>query len=144
MKYGWKRPEYMCWSSMKQRCQNPKATVYKFYGARGITVCERWMLFDDFLADMGPRPAGTTLDRIDSNGNYEPGNCRWANHIEQHNNTRRNRTITIGGRTQTIAQWAREAGLKRNTLRYRLEIGHPHENLLEPAGTSRAAKRREM
>jgi hypothetical protein len=77
-------PEYSSWHSMVQRCINPNRSNYARYGGRGITVCERWRTFANFLSDMGPRPAGTTLDRWpDRNGNYEPGNCRWATPKEQ-------------------------------------------------------------
>jgi hypothetical protein len=68
---------------MIQRCENPKATAYRFYGARGITVCARWHSFENFLSDMGPRPKGLTLDRIDNDGGYEPDNCRWADFATQ-------------------------------------------------------------
>jgi hypothetical protein len=74
---------------MKQRCLNPKATAYAYYGGRGVTICERWMSFDNFLADMGERPEGRTLDRIDPYGNYEPSNCRWATYAEQTHNRRK-------------------------------------------------------
>ncbi len=80
---------YHSWEGMKQRCLNPKATKYPEYGARGITVCERWRRFENFLLDMGVRPEGKTLDRIDGNGNYEPDNCRWATPLEQQQNTLR-------------------------------------------------------
>jgi hypothetical protein len=77
------------WRTMKQRCENPNAGNYHNYGGAGITVCERWKSFVNFLVDMGIRPEGTTLDRIDPFGNYEPGNCRWATYKEQSNNTRK-------------------------------------------------------
>lgn len=77
---------YRSWDGMKQRCLNPKATGYKRYGGAGVTVCERWLTFENFLADMGERPEGTTLDRIDSAGDYEPGNCRWADRSTQNRN----------------------------------------------------------
>lgn len=85
----WTSPEYQSWSAMRSRCRNPNDTDYHRYGGRGIVVCERWSTFEPFLHDMGPRPEGKTLDRIDSNGNYEPGNCRWATHKEQRANQRR-------------------------------------------------------
>lgn len=87
-------PEYSSWACMIQRCCTPTTTGYKNYGGRGISVCERWRhSFENFLADMGPRPSkGHTLDRIDCDGNYEPGNCRWATWKEQATNKRRNRS----------------------------------------------------
>lgn len=81
------RGTYRSWCSMKQRCRNPRAPNFVRYGGRGITVCERWALsFDAFLQDMGVRPAGTTLERLDCNGNYEPSNCVWAGPLQQQRN----------------------------------------------------------
>ena len=79
---------YVRWASMKQRCLNPKNPAFKNYGGRGITVCERWLDFSSFLADMGEAPEGLTLDRISNDGGYEPGNCRWATRSEQGRNQR--------------------------------------------------------
>jgi len=79
---------YRSWASMIQRCTNPKATGFRYYGGRGITVCESWNSFANFLADMGDRPIGKTLDRMDNDGNYEPGNCRWATRLQQNRNQR--------------------------------------------------------
>lgn len=81
-------PTYQTWKSMKKRCESPRHDSYAHYGARGITVCERWKTFSNFLADMGVRPDGMTLDRIDVNGNYEPSNCRWATPEQQGANQR--------------------------------------------------------
>lgn len=78
----YKNQIYKVWTSMIQRCTNPKTTHYYRYGGRGINVCERWLKFDNFYSDMGPRPDGLTLDRINNNGNYEPENCRWITHQE--------------------------------------------------------------
>lgn len=83
---------YRTWSSMLVRTTNPKHIGWKYYGARGISVCERWLAFANFLADMGERPDGKTLDRIDTDGNYTPDNCRWATRSEQRKNQRRSRS----------------------------------------------------
>ena len=80
--------EYKIWNTMIQRCENPKHVSYKYYGARGIKVCERWHKFENFYADMGPKPEGKSIDRIDNEGNYEPDNCRWSTRSEQRQNTR--------------------------------------------------------
>ena len=87
---GGKHPRtHASWAAMRRRCNNPKADAFRFYGAKGITVCERWQnSFEAFLADMGERPEGKTLDRVDPYGNYEPGNCRWATRAEQMSNRR--------------------------------------------------------
>lgn len=82
---------YQAWANMKTRCGNPKATHYRHYGGRGVRVCERWMTFENFLADMGEPPPGLTIDRINNNGHYEPGNCQWATMKQQAANRRNTR-----------------------------------------------------
>ena len=105
---------------MAKRCNNPKDKRYKNYGGRGIKVCDRWHKFENFYADMGDKPMGMSIDRINNNGNYAPENCRWATPFEQANNTVKNRKIIFKGKTLTVAQWSRELGIKRTTLSGRL------------------------
>jgi len=89
---GYESPEYRCWHLMLKRCQNPNAPNYSYYGARGITVCEAWQDYPAFLSDMGRKPSEShSIDRIDGDGNYEPGNCRWATKGEQRRNQRKRR-----------------------------------------------------
>lgn len=116
-------PTYCTWVRMRQRCEQPKLKAYPRYGGRGIIVCERWQKYENFLADMGPRPDGLSLDRINNDGNYEPGNCRWATDYEQQNNRSSNRPITWRGRTQNLKQWAKELGMRHTTLSRRLGAG---------------------
>lgn len=111
---------YQTWSHMRQRCDNPNQECYKHYGGRGITISERWRSFKNFLADMGERPDGMSLDRIDVNGNYEPGNCRWATQEMQHNNKRSNVYIEYGGEKLSIAQLTRLTGMSKRTINYRI------------------------
>lgn len=130
-KYG--TPIYWLWSRMISRCGNPKYKDYPNYGGRGIRVCERWKDFASFYADMGEKPPGMSIDRIENDGHYEPGNCRWATPIEQSNNRRSNHRVTINGVTQTISQWARQYNLHRHTLYGRIKYGWDESNLLCPS-----------
>ncbi|MCP1173759.1 hypothetical protein [Ralstonia chuxiongensis] len=112
--------EYQAWANMKARCENPNNIRYHRYGGRGIKVCERWRnSFEAFLADMGPSN-GLTIDRIDNDGNYEPGNCRWATVREQSQKTSRIKLLTFNGETLSLAEWARRLGIRANTLTMRL------------------------
>ena len=118
-------PEYRTWRGMKQRCLNPKATQFSYYGGRGVTVCNRWRdSFEAFLADVGPRPNGMTLDRFpNAGGNYEPGNVRWANQVQQVTNSRAVHRITHDGIADTIAGWSRRVGLPAKLIALRLHRG---------------------
>lgn len=112
--------EYAAWLNMRQRCTNSNRPDWMHYGERGITICPAWDSFEQFYADMGNAPLGHSLDRIDVNGNYEPGNCRWATHTEQMRNTRANRFITFRGKTQTLRAWSEELRVNYTTLHSRL------------------------
>lgn len=107
---------------MKARCSNPKTPSYPEYGGRGITVCKRWEnSFEDFLADMGERPVGMTIDRFpDINGNYEPGNCRWVTVRDQQNNRRYTVYIEHNGVKKALTEWAEEKGITAESLYKRI------------------------
>lgn len=114
-------PEYKSWRGAKDRCLNPRSKDAKNYSARGITMCQQWIdSFDQFLADMGPRPEGTSLDRIDNDGPYSPENCRWADCRTQGNNRRTSKRVTEDGVTLTITEWARKLGVTDGAIRLRL------------------------
>lgn len=133
-------PEHLAWQQMRRRCCKPGSKSYGDYGGRGITVCDKWMnSFEAFFADVGKRPSpGHTLDRIDVNGNYEPGNVRWATKIEQANNTRANRVLTVGGETMTMSQWARRVGRSAGLIHWRLNKGWtPESAVLKPVRRKR-------
>jgi hypothetical protein len=119
-----KTPEYRTWSAMKRRCFNHGTEHFAEYGGRGITVCDRWQSFENFLADMGARPTPKhSIERVDNSGNYEPDNCKWETMIGQSNNKRNNRIIEINGEAMTLAQWSRKSGVNESTIRRRLSVG---------------------
>ena len=120
---GRETPTYQAWAAMKKRCLNPDHRNYAGYGGRGIDVCQRWMEFENFLSDMGNRPDGMSLDRINNDAGYSPENCRWATAIDQNNNRRSNTLITFDDKTFTVSQWARELGMKKNALIERFRHG---------------------
>lgn len=130
-------PEYQAWSDIKRRCCNKDHEAYPRYGGRGITMFPQWVSdFSAFFAHVGPRPSREhSLDRIDNNGNYEPGNVRWATKTTQNRNKRTNRLLTYQGKTQTVAEWAEEIGISRASLKNRLHLGWSAERALsEPIG----------
>lgn len=113
-------PTYRVWAGMLQRCETPSCSAYYKYGGRGIRVCRRWHDFCAFLEDMGERPLGKTLGRLDNNGPYRKSNCRWETLLEQGANSRRNRVIAFGGERLHLAAWARRLGVKSSTLHQRI------------------------
>lgn len=126
-------PAYKIWLQMKQRCTNPKTKFFKYYGGRGISVCDRWMKsFPAFAQDMGERPEGFTLDRINTDGNYEPGNCRWASRKEQMFNVRCARKVTIEGVEYIASLLADMSGLKTDTIIARAKRNLTLQEVLDP------------
>ena len=116
-----KTKEFLIWQNMLRRCNHRANPAYANYGGRGISVCMAWHYFDVFLYDMGKCPKGMSLERIDNGGNYEIKNCRWANRIEQANNTRANRWLTCFGKRMTLSQWSRHTGLPVSTISMRID-----------------------
>jgi hypothetical protein len=124
-------PEYDAWARALARCTNPNNPKYHRYGGRGIKVCERWKDFRNFIADMGLRPnAEHSIDRIDNNGNYEPGNCRWTTRSVQQRNRHNNVFYTLNGLTLTEKDWSLRLGIPVNTLTARRKRGLPVEDIL--------------
>ncbi len=118
--------EWLAWSNMRRRCSDPSHRSYAYYGKKGIQVCERWSSFESFVADMGPKPSARhSLERVDSDGNYEPGNCVWATPTQQARNTSQNVCIAFEGREACLAEWAERTGICRGTLESRLSRGWP-------------------
>lgn len=116
---------------MHERCRNQNRADYKWYGGRGIKVCERWSTLANFVADMGDRPKGAQLDRIDNSKDYSPENCRWVSPAQNSNNRRTNRHITINGITKTLAEWIADSGVKPSTVHQRFYVyGWPIEKAL--------------
>ena len=124
LKHGMtKSRTYRAWAAMLTRIRNRNRGRFKDYGGRGISVCARWLSFENFFADMGEQPQDKTIDRINNDGDYEPGNCRWATIKEQANNTRRSHPLTYRGETKPPKEWARIAGINYFTLMSRLSRG---------------------
>lgn len=130
---------YRAWEALRNRCENPNNRAYADYGGRGITVCERWSKFANFLHDMGEPLPGQSIDRIDNDKGYGPENCRWASRKEQNRNKRSLHLITAGGRTQLLSQWAEELGVTHRAILGRIKTGWSEE---EAVMTPRVTKRK--
>ncbi len=129
-----KTPTYKTWLKMKERCGNPLATQYQWYGGKGVKVCERWRnSFENFLADMGVRPAGMSLDRIDNDKGYEAGNCRWATHKEQTLNQDKTIVISLDGEDVSLTEACRRRGVSMNRVHRRMtEVGLSFDEACQP------------
>lgn len=112
-----KSSTYQSWLAMRRRCYDKKFKSYKNYGGRGITVCDEWQTFEGFYKNMGDKPKGKTVGRIDNNQNYCKENCRWETPMQQANNTRHNVFLTYKGETKTVAEWARALGVDYEKFR---------------------------
>lgn len=119
--HGYDSPTYRSWKAMKNRCTRPSDKQWKNYGGRGIKICQKWHKFSGFLEDMGIRPEGTTLDRIDNDGNYDPQNCRWADIKSQRRNRSDNRIVQYFGKMMPLVSACESAGLPYDTVRTRLD-----------------------
>ena len=126
-------PEHQTWAAIIQRCTNKNLPHYARYGGRGIKVCKRWRKFINFYADMGPRPKGRSIDRINPDGDYCPENCRWATPLEQSQNQRRIIFYKVGEESRCIADWSRITGVNRFTIHSRIKAGwEPERSITEP------------
>lgn len=126
-----KTQTYRVWASMLARCYNPNTRPWPWYGGRGICVCDLWRhSYEEFLRDMGERPSGMEIDRVDPDGNYSPLNCRWANADTQGANKVKRATLSLHGRTQTVVQWAKETGIPVTVLYQRIYARHPDDVVL--------------
>lgn len=126
-----KTPEYRIWNSMGQRCMNKNQISYKHYGGRGISVCERWAIFENFIADMGSRPTSDhQIDRINNDGDYEPANCRWATQIENARNKRTTLWVEKDGKRMTVVEWAEKLNIPAKRIYNRLSSGMSVDRVL--------------
>lgn len=137
---------YKVWSGMVSRCRNSAHHAWKDYGGRGIKVCERWTLFENFFMDMGDRPTPHhQIDRYpDQNGNYEKSNCRWATTIEQGRNRRSNKMVTFHGRTRCVSEWSEYLGIPESTLYGRLLRGWSIKKAFKIPHVRRVTKSRNL
>lgn len=132
---------YSTWEGMRQRCLNPRSQYYSRYGGRGITVCDRWRDFGNFLADMGERPEGLTLERVDNNKGYSKENCRWATRRDQARNRCDTVLVTCRGETMCLTDWASRLGVHRDTIKSRLAHGWSIEAALSTPSLGRGNRR---
>lgn len=142
-----RRKVRVAWSNMRARCTQPSHHLFPRYGGRGIAVCDRWNRFENFLADMGfPADSSLSLDRIDTNGNYEPRNCRWATWREQERNRRNNTVVRAFGEVKCVSEWVLDArcSVADKTLRQRLEKGWEPERAITQAPIRGRASRAEV
>lgn len=139
-KHGMARSStYHAWSAMRQRCLCETHPHFKDYGGRGIGICARWSDFANFLTDMGEKPKGCSLDRINNNGDYCPENCRWTSQKVQCRNRRSNKFVEFNGESLPIAEWAERTGIERKTLEQRLRVWPVSRALTEPYIKRKAA-----
>lgn len=130
-------PEYKAWAGMRSRCRNENDAAFANYGGRGIEVCQRWSAFENFFEDMGRRPDGLSIERVDNNQGYSKENCKWATPFEQSNNKRTNQKLTIHGVTKTVGQWAALNGINRRLISERIKQGYAPEIAIIPKRVSR-------
>lgn len=114
-------PSYRTWAGMLTRCRNPNEPCFKYYGGKGIKVCERWLVFENFAADMGEKKPGQTIGRIDNNKDYCPENCRWEDMTSQARNKSNNKIITFNGEIKTLAEWSEQTGIGYSTILHRIK-----------------------
>ena len=126
-------PEYACWRMMVDRCTNPQSRLWPYYGGRGISIAPRWMKFGDFIADVGQRPSKQhSLDRYpDNDGNYEPGNTRWATRKEQQANTRKTRYVIVNGKRMAFCTAYQALGMKKETALARIRLGWTPQQVID-------------
>ncbi len=126
--------EYQIWKAIRRRCNTPTDGSYRFYGAKGVIVCDRWAKFENFIADMGKAPEGYSIDRVDPVGNYCPENCRWVDDKTQARNKRDTVYAEWSGVTKPLRQWAEELGFNYQTLYDRYQRGDREDHLFRPTG----------
>lgn len=136
-------PTYNAWASMKSRCNNPQNKFYQDYGGRGIKYCPQWEKFEQFLADVGEKPEGLWLERVDNNLGYEPSNCKWATPTEQRRNTRVNKYYEFRESSKTATAWAEKLQIPVETIRSRLNLGWSIEDAFtKPIDKRKSTKRK--